>query len=372
MLIFVDGRMIRSSGIGRHIEGHLAQLDSRGHELLVALPSEAHKEDLSRISHAARSVIWDAEPYSWGERVSAPDLFCRGSADVDVFWFPVFCAPVWQPRRSVVTIHDLIQLTSGRTFDRRAKSAAAGIVLSGAVCRARRVACVSRYTEKRLLKKFPCLADKTRIVPNGVDPTLWHPLSAAEREEAGAELGLKRFVLAVGTKKAHKNQALLLEMMEHLETADPELHLLLVGSYGSDRTYWETLLSEWKRSHPRLANRVVDMEDVEDRLLRRYYGLAEALLMPSLEEGFGIPPLEAMAMRTPVICSDAASLPEVVGEAAVVIPPWDPALWASTLTKTIQDPELRARLVARGEVRIRCWSWREAGAALEAALIEAA
>jgi glycosyltransferase involved in cell wall biosynthesis len=130
----------------------------------------------------------------------------------------------------------------------------------------------------------------------------------------------------------------------------PELRLLLVGAGPSG--YVRSVLGDDPAS-----DAVVFTGRVDDPTLRRLYASATVFVFPSTYEGFGLPPLEAMISGTPVVCSDAASLPEVVGDAALTFPAGDADACAAAIARVLEEPELRARLVRQGAQRVRLFTW---------------
>ncbi|MCB0075604.1 MAG: glycosyltransferase family 4 protein, partial [Caldilineaceae bacterium] len=174
-----------------------------------------------------------------------------------------------------------------------------------------------------------------------------------------SRLGLvgRSFLLAVGSANPTKRQADLVLAWRALERRDARL--VIVGG-GDARVFGATALAE--------APGVVRAGAVDDPTLRALYDAAVGLVFPSVYEGFGLPPLEAMACGCPVVAARAASLPEVCGDAAMLVPPRDPAALADAMRRLLDDAALRAAMRERGLARAADFSWDASAQALLAAL----
>jgi len=205
-----------------------------------------------------------------------------------------------------------------------------------------------------------------------------------------ADLVARPYVLAIGNTKPHKDLTTLLRALAQMAPARPDLRLLLVGAeppgyLGAPRAGAppgaapaappgvppRVPLGVPPGVPPEVRARVVFTGRVTDTELRTLYAGASAFVFPSRYEGFGLPPLEAMALGVPVVCADAASLPEVVGDAALLFPPGDAAALAAALSRVLDDPALRERLSQAGRERATQFTWQRTAAATVAAYREA-
>ncbi|HKW07363.1 MAG TPA: glycosyltransferase family 1 protein [Candidatus Dormibacteraeota bacterium] len=187
-------------------------------------------------------------------------------------------------------------------------------------------------------------------------------MSAEERTEARARLALpERFILFVSTVEPRKNLETLLDAWVLMRDR-PDL--VIVGSWG---WRYEAIKEKMERLGPRLHHR----ESVEPDELPAYYNLARVLAHPAWYEGFGLPPLEAMACGTPVVVSDTSSLPELVQDAGLVVPAGDAEAWRKALERVLDDTELAADLRHKGILRAAQFSWDRAGSLTWRALDEA-
>jgi glycosyltransferase involved in cell wall biosynthesis len=215
---------------------------------------------------------------------------------------------------------------------------------------------VSVFSRDRLAEHLRIPPDRLRVLPNGadhLDAVISDP-SILDR----FELGDKRFLLAVGSANTSKNLSLLTEAFVRLPS-DPTLRLVIVGA-AHRRVFAEATVAE--------APGVVRVGPVADAQLKALYGRATALVFPSLYEGFGLPPLEAMACGCPVVAARAASIPEVCGGAALYFDPSSVDGLATVLRQIVGDEALRRRLREAGAERARSYRWSDAAAKLLAAL----
>jgi glycosyltransferase involved in cell wall biosynthesis len=176
-----------------------------------------------------------------------------------------------------------------------------------------------------------------------------------------AELVGVPFVLAVGTLERRKNLGSLVASFGLIAAAFPDLRLVLAGADGDDRDAINTAIDAL---HPRARERVLCTGRIDDDAKRWFLQHAQLLAYPSLDEGFGFPLLEAMGYDLPVVASNMGSIPEVAGEAAVLVPPRDTTALADALQSTLTDSLMRSRLIAAGRQRLTHYSWPETASRL--------
>jgi alpha-1,3-rhamnosyl/mannosyltransferase len=223
--------------------------------------------------------------------------------------------------------------------------------MGNAVKRARAVIVDSDHTKDDLTARFRVEPRKIRVIPLGVDP-IFQPVAPDECSAWLAAEGLpEQYVLYVGNHKPHKNLLRLVGAFAAVsERTDCALFLC-----GRAESYREAVRQEVARRG--LTDRVRLMGEIPDAALRYLYAGAKALVLPSLYEGFGLPPLEAMACGTPVVVSDIPPLREIVGEDGVRVDPTSERAMADALLDLLGNEKRRQQLAARGRERARQYAW---------------
>jgi glycosyltransferase involved in cell wall biosynthesis len=250
---------------------------------------------------------------------------------------------------SVITIHDLAIYRNAGWFPAR-QPLSTRYVVPRSVLRADVVIAVSENTAADIVDIFGIPRSRVEVVPHGV-ATSFIPMGAEDLAVARERLKLPdRFILFVGTIEPRKNLETLLEAWAMMRDR-PDL--VVVGAWG---WRYESIRERMSRMGPQLHH--IDGLDPSD--LPAVYNLARALAHPAWYEGFGLPPLEAMACGTPVLVSDRSSLPGVVGGAGMVVRADDPNAWRAALEKVIGDTDLAADLRHRGILRAAEFSWSRA------------
>ena len=252
---------------------------------------------------------------------------------------------------SVITAHDLAIYRNRRWFP-GGQLLSTRLVVPRSILRADVVIAVSENTARDVVELFGIDRRRIEVVPHGVS-SRFRPMSSEELADARARLQLpERFILFVGTVEPRKNLDTLLEAWVLMRDR-PDL--VVVGSWGWS---YESIREKMARLGPRLHH----LEAVDPDELPAIYNLARALAHPAWYEGFGLPPLEAMASGTPVVVSDSSSLPEVVAGAGLVVPAGDVEGWRKALEHVVFDIDLAADLRHRGILRAAQFSWERAAA----------
>lgn len=353
MRVAIDARKIHDFGIGTYIRNllrQLARIDRTTEYVLLCLEQDI---DAPReLGENFRAVRLDSPNYSIREQFTVPWALKREKPDV--FHAPHYVLPPLVPCRSVVTIHDCIHLRFPQYLPHRAAYAYAYASMWAAAHRADRVLTVSEASKHDILHYFKIPPEKIEVVYNALDERFRTPPDEAALARVRERYQLNHpFVLYAGNIKPHKNLVRLIEAFDGLRHEGFEdLKLLIIGD---EISKWPALRHA-VHAH-KLHKHVRFLGFLSDDTLAALYRLASVFVFPSLYEGFGLPPLEAMASGTPVVTSNVSSLPEVAGDAAVLVDPNSTADIQRGMREVLTDPDLRARLVARGLARASEFSW---------------
>ena len=310
---------------------------------------------LLRPLHAVRG----AAGHLW-EQVYLPSLL-HGR----LLWSPNNTGPL-AVSRQVCTIHDLIPLDHPEWFNRRF-AAWYEWLLPRLAKRVRPIIAISQFTKHRIMERLGVPTEKITVIPNGVDERFSpKPQKAIEGVRRSLGINSPAYLLCVGSLEPRKNLSRLLQAWARVQSCLPDdVELVVAGAQGNARVF-ETV------SFDSPPPRVLFTGYVSDQQLPYLYAGALALVYPSLYEGFGLPPLEAMACGTPVVTSRTTSLPEVVGDAAVLVNPEDVESIAAGVLRLVSSETLRRTLVERGLRRVREITWeRAAGQTLQVLLEQA-
>jgi len=287
------------------------------------------------------------EQWVFGEQALLPRLAAR--ARVDLVHSLASTAPLWGPFRRVVTVHDLIYAHYPEAHG-RLRAGAMRVLVPTAARRSHRVICDSQSTRADLVDMLGIKPERVDVVPLGVGTGRRYARPETE-VRARFELGSREVLLSLSAKRPHKNLAALIGALARLP---PERRPLLVLA-GYPTAHEQELRG--RAASAGVASDVRFVGWLSPAEVEGLWAIARAFVFPSLYEGFGLPVLEAMARGVPVACSDASSLPEVAGEAALLFDPYDEDAIAQALARLIDDAELRRRLAALGRERVREFTW---------------
>jgi len=320
--------------------------------------------------HALHALGWHAHPnlqivrqrspiFSLREQLSLPSDI---GATTDLYWSPYYNVGLLTRRPMVVTIHDVNHLALPELLGGVVRRTYARLLLTSATRRARRVLFDSEFTRRETERLLGGVGERGTVVHLGVSED-WLTARDASPQRPMPE----PYFLYLGNVKRHKNVPLLLRAFGRVAAELPRHRIVLIGRREGLRAD-----PEMARALQPLGDRALYLGELDRRIVQQYVVHADALVTASMYEGFGLPPLEAMTAGCPCVVSDAGSLPEVCGDAALYCDPRDERSVADALLRIARDDALRASLVRRGYERAARFSWdraaRDTVAQLDAAL----
>ncbi len=355
MRVAIDARKLHDFGIGtytRNLLRHLARIDTDTEYVLLC-----REMDLgvgAQLGPNFRTVLEPSPNYSIREQIHVPLVLRRERPDV--FHAPHYVLPPLIQCPTVVTIHDCIHLRFPQYLPNRAAYFYAKASMWAAARRSDRILTVSEASKRDILHYFDVPPDKIVVACNAIDEHFWVPPAeedvARVRERYQLDHG---FVLYAGNIKPHKNLVRLIEAFAELRKGGfDDLKLLIIGDEISKLPALRRAVHRHK-----LHKHVRFLGFLPDETLAILYRLAAVFVFPSLYEGFGLPPLEAMASGTPVVTSNVSSLPEVAGDAAVLVDPYDVDSIVDGVRRVLTDPALADDLRRKGLIRARGFSWAQ-------------
>ena len=348
MRVSFDARFIGLAGIGRMTADLWRGLIEQQADVVGLWPAEPRLDwmGVHRPPPAGRHVVVRARPFFPAEQLVLPRVIQRVGAEVH--HAPNYSFPHLTRKPVVLTVHDLFPYLEPAVARSRGAAAVYRVIIPAAVRRARILVAVSRFTASQLEETFAVDRGRLRIIEHGIDHERWKRPPDADIAATRSKYQLpSEYLLYVGTVKPNKNIGTLLAA--HRPSHPP----LVFAGAGHPEFERAGLATDG------LAN-VIPIGRVPDADLAALYAGAIALVLPSLYEGAGFTPLEAMAVGTPVVSSDGGALSDTVGDAGLLVPPRDSGAWSEALTTISEQASLRQELAAAGLQRVSLRSWQQA------------
>ena len=357
MRVAIMGRSYRPgvTGVGSHVGSLIESVGQArpGQRVSVFLTQDAPQL-------AAPNLVEIRAPFPtpneyvrafWEQTVVPWEVARRG---IDLYHSPNFILPLALRAPSIVTIHDLTYLDAG--LHKWTSHHYLRTLVALTLRKANAIVAVSEHTKQQVEQHYPEARGRVHVIYQGYRQDIQRPCPGEITKFLQSDLDHYPYILYVGTIEPRKNLPRLIAAFEQaVRAARLDHHLYLVGGWG-----WKSAEArEALRASP-MADRIHSVGYVANERLPLYYAGADLFVYPSLEEGFGLPPLEAMVCGTPVITSNCSSLPEVVGDAAITVNPFDVNALADAIGSVLGDAPLQERLRAAGLARSRRFSWAKA------------
>lgn len=360
MNIGIDARFYGSigKGLGRYTQKLIENLEKvdQENQYVVFLRQEnfdEYKPQNKNFQKALADYPW----YSFSEQLFFPRLFRKYK--FDFVHFPHFNVPFTYRRKFVLTIHDLILIhfptlrgTTLNPFYYWIKYAAYKFVIWNAVRRAKSIVAVSEFTKNDILTEYPCAKNKINVTYEACEET--HKTSVKYSQLVLQKYGIiKPYLLYVGNAYPHKNLERLVDAFTEVLKKNSDMQLVLVGK----EDFFYARLKEYVRN--KNFQEILFLGFVPDQDLDALYRYAEIYVFPSLYEGFGLPPLEAMAKGIAVVSSNHPCMKEILGNAAFYIDARDTEKITHGILQVLSDDNLKQNLIQKGYEQTKKYSWNK-------------
>lgn len=266
--------------------------------------------------------------------------------------YPDYAVPIFTCKPCVATIHDLNRCVLPKLWTKEQKLTFKAF-MNITIQRASKIICVSKFTANELVKYYDNInTDKIEVILQGFDVKKYEGLSVSFKDIQNKYKINKDYMLYVGTISPHKNIKRMIKAFYKIKKQGYNYQLVIAGKKG---WLYDDIFEIIKKKN--LENEVIFTDYISDEELELLYRNCMFTVFISLYEGFGFPPLEAMARNKPVLVSKIASIPEVVGDAGLYCNPFDIENIASKMVELIQNPNLKQDLIYKGSKRIQCFKW---------------
>lgn len=347
MKILVDIRMIENSGIGVYIQQCFSSIVNKySNKKFDFYFITAEDFDFNKYNWVKKenTIISKSRIYSIKENLELPRIIPKG---IDLLLVPHINIPIFYRGKMIITIHDVFHMAH---YDQLSLLQKIYIKIISYFLKRKptKILTVSKFSKQEIIRFLGVDKQKIHVTPNGVDEQ-WRCLETSTNINDG-----KPYFVYIGNIKPHKNLSNLIIAFKSIKEKLSH-DLIIIGKKDGFIT-GDNNIMELANS---MKGRVKFTGFIENNELRQYLNQADAMIFPSYYEGFGLPPLEAMACGTPVIASNAASIPEVCGDAALYFNPYHPEDIAEKILTFISDEQLQNDLREKGLKRSKLFSWEK-------------
>jgi len=352
--ICIDARMLNNAGIGTYLRTILRSLKNESYKISLIINSKISKEDEDLENFDL--IYLNAPIYSLKEQI----LFSFKIPKCDLFFSPHFNIPILpiKAKKRLVTIHDVYHLAFLYKFG-FLKRIYVKFIINKAVQLSNKIITVSNFSKREILKYTKVKKEKIKVIYNAIDLNFFKKTLNEERiTQIKNKLKLpEKYFLFVGNLKSHKNLINILKAFEIFQKDFKDYSLVIVGS-GKNLIH-SFDVKEFLKSRKELSKKINLLSYVATIDLPIIYQLAKALVFPSLYEGFGYPPLEAMSVDCPVVTSNLASLPEICKDAAYYVDPYNIEQIYFGMKEIIENENLEKSLIEKGRIRVKSFSIKD-------------
>lgn len=353
MDLTIDARMINRSGIGIYLKNILNRI---ANEFRIQLLGSANEIINTGINiNNVKVINIKQKIYSIKEHFEIPIKIKK----TILYWSPHYVLPILPIRTKfiITTIHDLNHIVLNNYS--LLKKSYANVMIKNATKKSERIITVSNFIKKELIKYTNYPENRINVIYNGVDTSIFRNIKNTNINNFDNQIINKRFILFVGNIKPHKNLFNALQAFKKIIKVYDDLSFVIVGNQKNLITV-DLKTFQLIKDDSILRKKVIFTGYIDEKILVHLYNAASLLLFPSIYEGFGLPPLEAMACECPVVASKTASIPEVCGDAVYYIDPNDIDCIANGCIMVLKNSNLKKTLIKNGIKRVKLFSWEEA------------
>lgn len=363
MKICLDARVVidEQTGLGNYTYNllkHLLAIDKKNIYLVLLNKFLRKDHPILELKHAnLHQIFLDIPGVTWQQQFLVPIHLIKNRPDI--YHYPNFDLPVFQPFNSVFTVHDLTYLkhrslyVNGRTI----KNYYTSIIMILGAKKAAKIIAVSESTKQDLIDLLKIPPQKIETIHEGIDGSFLNGHAArslaASPNRATHAIGADKYFLFIGERRPHKNLVRLIEAFFLFKKKCQNRYKLVIGG----KRYASYDAPERKVQELGLMGEVIFMGYVDESDLSSIYRQAEAFIFPSIYEGFGLPILEAMACEVPVITANLSSMPEIADHSAILVNPYDTNEIAEAMLSIVKNPKLKGILIERGKRKVKEFSW---------------
>lgn len=351
MKVTIDGRMIAHTGIGTYVRNLASFLPriTRKHSFRIIVNEKNGLADESGLEYVETSSVIPI--YSIKEQLKLPLEVRRTKPDI--VHYPSFNMPLLGRGRVVVTIHDLIYYIFPEACPSLKARAYAKVMFMAAARSSKEIITVSEHTKRDIVTRLGVRPEKISVIYHGIDPAYKPQKDGSKLKSTLEKYSIKGdFIFYVGNHFMNKNLERLITAFSEIKNKNVQL---VLG--GKPDTRRKALYEMPNRLG--VSERVTFIGRVDDEDLPRLYSACTLFIFPSLYEGFGLPPLEAMSCGAPVLSSSATSLPEVVGDGAILFNPYETAEIKASIDRALESTALRDELREKGIQRAQLFDWMD-------------
>jgi len=345
MILYFDGLFYKNTGIGRYYESLVKAFLQKGIKIYTAVPRRWEREfekDFSGYKNFEVTFV-DYEKFSLVGCLKHSILLRKIEKRVDLFFFPHVNVPFYMPKKSVVVVHDLRPLTT--FWDRSEhKRMIFKCILKKAIKASYFIVTVSETIANELKDNFKWAEPKVKVIYEFIEDK-FRGCSSAKSTRIEVP-----YILFVGTRKKHKNLSVLINAFAFLKDKIPH-YLFIAGQKESLVDEVDILIKKFQFEH-----RVKQILRADDETIINLYKNADLFVFPSLYEGFGLPPLEAVSLGCPVILSDIPIFREIFGDAGVYFDPYDPKDLADKILRMVSNSELKSKILKTQKTRLEIFN----------------